>query len=70
MSDIPALNTDKRIYKRDTEDAYSPEISVTIHDLICINVGGYVFCKTAEGWHSLAKAQSKLSEIIDILKKA
>ncbi len=44
-------NTDKEIWRRISDDYYSPSIHVTEFGDIGINVGGYVLVAPIENWH-------------------
>jgi hypothetical protein len=53
------MNTDREIWRKGDGDGngmsyYEPSIHVTAQGAIGINVGGNVWVKTVEEWHSLA----------------
>lgn len=54
MSDDPAENTDREIWREKPGDYYSPSIHVTRDGGIGIDVGGHVFVLDVYGWHRLA----------------
>jgi hypothetical protein len=65
MSDTPAKNTDKEIWRKVEGDYYSPRIHVTEGGSIGIDVGGYVIVRTVEQWHSLERELAKEQRIVD-----
>ena len=66
--DVPALNTDRELWREIAGDYYSPSIHVTKDGGIGINVGGTVRVRTLREWHSsvqltrIAELQAELAE--------
>jgi hypothetical protein len=55
MSDTNAAsNTDKELWRYDTEDEWSDSIHVTENGGIGINCGGHVIVLPIRAWHELA----------------
>ncbi len=54
MTDTPAKNTDREIYREKDGDYFSPSIHVTENGGIGINVGGTVIVKSIKQWHEMA----------------
>ncbi len=58
---VQAVRPDYTIYREHPGDAYSPSIHVTWNGGIGINVGGFVFVRTIQEWHS-AEARAAKAE--------
>lgn len=56
MSDGPALNTDREIWRERPGDFYADSIHVTEQGSIGINCGGMVYVMPVRRWHALAAA--------------
>lgn len=60
-------NNDKTIYKRPAKDwkdeGYTPYLFITPEGALGISVGGMVYVKTIEEWHSIAKQNDLLKDL-------
>lgn len=71
---MPAKNTDKEIWRRDPDDAFSPSIHVTESGAIGMNVNGMVIVMPVEEWHRLGRnfvsscQTSEIRAVIDTYK--
>ena len=61
MTDQPAQNTDREIWRKVPGDYYSPSIHVTEDGRIGIEVGGHVIVRSVEMWHALVSALTKVN---------
>ena len=56
-----SINTDKEIWRKVSDDYYSPSIYVTQTNEIGINVGGIVIVQPVEFWHEAGKQKLGIS---------
>lgn len=54
-SSMPVVNTDRVLWRKNPDDAYSPRILVTLDGMIGIDVGGLVVVLNVEQWHQAAR---------------
>lgn len=72
-ADQQCMNTDREIWRRqstewcDPDSYYQPSIHVTKEGAIGINVGGTVYVKSVETWHSLARFFDTYSHLQRVL---
>lgn len=52
------VNTDRKLWQENPDDALSPSIHVTESGGIGINVGGMVIVRPVRDWHALAAAHA------------
>lgn len=62
MSESPAVNSDREIWRERPGDFYSDSIHVTEGGGIGINHGGTVIVMRASSWHALAKTFAPAAE--------
>ena len=55
MEDLPALNTDRELWRKVPGDYYSPSVFVTENGSIGIDVGGLVLVAYVEAWFNAGK---------------